>query len=191
VEAAGIKPAQASAARRPPIALPKRCPRRRRHVVFEFGDAVGAATSLGQALVEQRVTRRALLRLQGLSTERRRSGGASWCPRPDREGGRRRGGGLSARHAEQEGFVLVPLQRHTQPLRGGRLQLRAAQRQEELRDAHDGFTRQSLSTSTRRGTFLNATQPNASNARSSGNIGSDMADLGDSRGWGYQVELYE
>jgi Mg2+-importing ATPase len=29
------------------------------------------------------------LRRQGLSTERRRSGGASWCPRPDREGGRR------------------------------------------------------------------------------------------------------
>jgi hypothetical protein len=48
----------------------------------------------------------------------------AWCqygspdelPRIYREGGRRRGGGLSTGHAGQEGFVLVPLQRHAQPL---------------------------------------------------------------------------
>ena len=39
------------------------------------------------------------LRRQGLSAERRRRCGASWCHRADREGGRRRGGGLSAGHA--------------------------------------------------------------------------------------------
>jgi hypothetical protein len=63
-----------------------------------------------------RLSRHVFLRRQGLPTERRRSGGASWCPRPDREGGRRRGRGLPTGHAGQEGFVLVPLQRHAQPL---------------------------------------------------------------------------
>ena len=46
------------------------------------------------------------LRRQGLSTERRRRCGASRRPRPDREGGRRRGRGLSAGHAGQEDLGL-------------------------------------------------------------------------------------
>jgi ribosomal protein S18 acetylase RimI-like enzyme len=48
--------------------------------------------------------------------KKRRRCGASWCPRPDREGRRRRGGGLSAGYAGEEDFGLVSLQRHAQPL---------------------------------------------------------------------------
>ena len=63
-----------------------------------------------------------------------------WCPRPDREGGRGRGGGLSpGSTAGQEDFVLVSLQRHAQPLRADRLQLQPAQGQEPLRDAQEPF----------------------------------------------------
>ena len=49
------------------------------------------------------------LRRQGLSAERRRSRGGPWSPRSDREGGRRRGGGLSARPAGREDAVPVHL----------------------------------------------------------------------------------
>ena len=44
----------------------------------------------------------------------------------------------------------VPLQRHAQPLRADRLQLRPAQGQEPLRDAQDGRGRQEASTRSRR-----------------------------------------
>jgi GNAT superfamily N-acetyltransferase len=43
-------------------------------------------------------------------------------------------------HAGQEDFGLIPLQRHAQPLREGRLQLRAVQGKEPLRHAQDGLT---------------------------------------------------
>ena len=72
------------------------------------------------------------------------------CSRSDREGGRRRGRGLSARPAGREDPVAIPLQRHAQPLRGGRLQLRATQGKEELRDARSRLTRRSLLTGSRR-----------------------------------------
>ena len=79
------------------------------------------------------------LRRQGLSAERRRSCGGSWCPRSDREGGRR---GVEGYPHDLQGEKIRSqfLYRHAQPLRGGRLQLRATQGKEELRDAQDGFT---------------------------------------------------
>jgi hypothetical protein len=53
---------------------------------------------------------------------------------------RQAGGGVveayPAGHAGQAGVGLVPLQRHPEPLRTRRLQLRAAQGQEPLRDEH-------------------------------------------------------
>src|SRR5436190_4281532 len=67
-----------------------------------------------QELPDYRIT--CIFRRQGLSTERRRRCGASWCPRPNRKGGRWRGRGLSAGHAGQEDLVQVSLQRHAQPL---------------------------------------------------------------------------
>jgi hypothetical protein len=45
----------------------------------------------------------------------------------------------------KEGFSLVPLQRHAQHVRGGRLQLRAAQSEEHLRHAQGGLAHRSVS----------------------------------------------
>ena len=66
--------------------------------------------------------------------------------------------------AGQEDLVLVSLQRHAQPLRADRLQLRAAQGQEPLRDAQNGGARQSRSTGTRRVTFACARPSEAARA---------------------------
>ena len=49
-----------------------------------------------------------------------------------------------------ENPVPVPLQRHAQPLRGGRFQRPATQRKEELRDAHSRFSSLSLLMGSRR-----------------------------------------
>ena len=57
----------------------------------------------------------------------------SVAPRADRAGRRRGRRGVPARQRRQEG--VRPLQRHTVPLRAGRVQLRPPQGHEELRDA--------------------------------------------------------
>ena len=68
---------------------------------------------------------------------RRLGPGAPGRAGPDRQGWRRRGGGLSPGHRRQEDHGVVPLQRHPQPVRTSRFQLRAAQGQEPHRDADD------------------------------------------------------
>ena len=65
-------------------------------------------------------------------------GGVVEAYAPARPAGREHAGGT------------VPVQPHAQPLRGRRLQLRATQGKEELRDAHDGFTCHSVTLDSRR-----------------------------------------
>jgi hypothetical protein len=75
------------------------------------------------------------LHLSGQEAPARRSDGGrpSRCRGSDCAGRRRGCGGVPARHRRQKG--VRSLQRHTVPVRAGRLQLPPPQRHEELRDA--------------------------------------------------------
>jgi hypothetical protein len=59
--------------------------------------------------------------------------------RPDRRGRRRGRRGLPARHGGRQEVGVVPLQRHADALREGRLRVPAAQGPGQLRDGHDGL----------------------------------------------------